>query len=349
MASNSISSHRVDAAVQGFLADAGQSDEMLVAHQIPEVKVDAKRFSGILYSMPPAAYLGDGARIANDSLKMSAQDPFPEIHADYTPTKNIYECVARGAKPRRIADREAARWDFPIQMLEQWTFTTRRTVNLAFEYDSLVNQIFATGNWPDVAVGALTGGAQVAWDVATSSPIQDGLAMRDLIRAGSGVYPDYGFVTYDVLQALRIHRETLGVFGTNAQGLVAVANAAPSDDAVLRFYADKWRLPGGLFCSQALYNSANSGQSTTIAEVASAQVWMGCKRGVSGGGLREGGVALLGQGPVSVVRVREYDLTGYRWRAEDPAGEYVAVDHSYTYVRPSDTTNTAYLLTGVVT
>lgn len=351
MASNSISSHRVDKAVEGYLLDAGQDEGVLVADKVPEITVGSKNFSGILYSMPLAAYLGDGSATATNKLKRAVDSPFPELFTDYVPTKTTYECEARGGKPRLLTDLEAARWDFSVELKAEKAYLLRRAILTGFEYDTMVGQVFAAGNWTNAAIGALTGGAGVAWSTkATSKPTQDGNAVRELIRSASGVYPDFGFITHNVLNALRTHPETLGALtiGAAPATMISIGNTILPDQAVLDLWAQRWGLSGGLFATDAQYNSANPGQAAVRAELAAGQLWMGCKRGVRGAMTGTGGVALLGSGPVSLLRVREYGLQGYSWRSEDPPGDWIAAEHSYTYVRPTDMAGTAYLVTGVV-
>lgn len=347
MASPYISAHRVDQAVQGFLADAGQDESVFIAPTLPTVEVGPENFSGILYTLPIETYLGDSTFVLGNGLKRAPKGTYPSPFGEHEANKTPYECEERSAKDF-IDDVTASRFRFPLGAEQMRAAILRRTLLLNFEADLAANVIFNAGNWSNAAIGALPGGAGVAWStLATSDPTRDGNAISDVIRGTSGVKPDYAVITYDVAQVLRRHPHTLGAITLGIGGSAVVGQTAAPLDAALALWADRWQLPNGIKVLSALYNSAAPLAAPTVASLATAQVWFGCSRGVTGGQQIEGG-AVLGNGPASFVILREQMLRGYRWLSNDPPGAYIAGAHSYAVARPTDMAGTAYLVTGVV-
>lgn len=351
--SKQIDSHRVDRAITGYLGAAIPENNPIARTAIPEQVVGPKNSSGLAYTYPLKALHGDGAKVGTAALKKGPGDTFPEIFTNVEPTKNEFKCEVHGGSPRLLSDREADRWDFDLSLIEEKAMMLNRTLDLDHEVVGLRDNVFNTANWYNADVAALTGGAHVAWSTpGTSDPNRDGNAMQKLIRGQSGVNADYGIMTYDLLNALRVHPQTLGIYSATAVGMASIAsggaNMGLDDDVVLGIWAKRWRLRLGLYVVDEMFNSANLGQDANLSEIASGKLWMGCKRGVMGISTGSAGVAIRGAGPVSLVRLVESQKTGYSWRENNPPGTKIAADESYCYLMPADMKGTAYLATGLV-
>src|SRR3990167_8143369 len=213
MASSFLTAYRYDVPISGMLADAGQDEGVFMAPTLPSVPVAPEDFSGSVWSMPIAAYLGDSRFITTDALKRAPDAPFAMPYGQHQPTRTNYECEERGAK-WFVAGREAARYRFPMGAHQTQATFHRRTGLIAYEYDIMRSTVFATGNWPDADCAALPGGGGIDWDTAGSPPTNDGMRIQEAIRIASGVNADLGIITHDVAFALRLHPETLNVIGT---------------------------------------------------------------------------------------------------------------------------------------
>lgn len=347
--SKQIDSHRVDKAITGYLGAAVPEFTPVARTAIPEVEVGAENYSGIAYTYPLKAMHGDGGKVGTAAMKRGPSDPFPELFTDVEPTKTTFQCEIHGGAPRSLSDREAERWQFDVGLIEEKAMMLNRSLDLDHELVGMRDTIFNTGNWFNAAVAALTGGAGVAWSTLnTSNPTKDGLAVGQIIRAASGVAPDYGCITNDVLNVLRYHPQTIGVYAASAVGLASVQDLAVPDDQVLAIWAKRWRLRLGLYVVDEMYNASNMGQDASLTEIGTGKLWMGCKRGAMGGIAAAGGVAIRGAGPVSVVRLVETQKRGYSWREDNPPATKIAADESYCYLTPTDMKGTAYLVTGLV-
>lgn len=352
MANLDTSRRHYDAPISGFLADGAQDANLFLGRKgaAPEVPVSAGEFKGTAWSMPLATYAGHGALISNNGFVFNPSGPYPRPFTGYKPTETSYECKHHGAAwDVSLVDIEHAE-KFPIAPHEQYAGIVGRNLELEFEYDLLNNAVYSTSNWADVAVTALTGGGQVAWNAAGSTPIKDGRAMQELIRARCGFYGDYGFVTHDVLLTLSTHPHTLRVLGDPTKGVAVVDGMVVDDQAVLALYAKLWRLKYGLFSSEAMYNTADPLAAMSLGEMASGKVWIGCKAGVQGAMTGQSGGTtgiMLGSGPVSFMVAREKAIFGKRWRTDEPDAEHGAGIQAYSFVFPSDMADTAELLTGV--
>lgn len=341
-----ITTRRVDRAVTGFLADVGQDESVFRADTLPTIQVTSKDFSGILFSLPLAMYTGDATHVGTGKLKRPAGATYPRPFGTYDAVQTTYECEER-AGADSIDDVTAERMDDVFDAIEQRATPLRRTILLDNEIEKFGTSgvVFNTANWPNVAVGALPGGGGAQWSAAGSTPVADGLAMQEAIRTAVGVYGDLGYMTHDVLDALRTHQQTLRLSGTLAQGL-ASSEIAVSDDEVIAFYRAKWRLRE-LYVVEALYNSANPGAALSLTEMRGGCVWFGCSSAARQARPARGG-AMLGRGPTSFAILQEKGMRGYLWRTDDPPATHFAAAHSWDVAYPSTMASTAYLLTGVV-
>jgi len=341
-----LTSGRVDELVTGFLGVAAQDEGALIAPTVPFIPVTADNYSGVLESLPVAAFLGDAGYTVGNALKRAPNASYPQPNVAHDYAKTTYGCEERSMEYFTDA-RTLERAQVPMQFERARAAMARRTLLLGYEYDMFVNNIFAAGNWAGqtAAVGALVGGGGVAWDGAGSTPVDDGLVMAELIRSGAGVKPDTCYMSHDVAQALRTHQQTLQLSGALAAGLASSSIALPLD-GVVELYRNWWGLDR-LSVVDAMYNTANPGQAASLSDVGAGFVWFGCQRGVDSAlPTRDG--AILDGGPASFVQLKEMDFTGYMWDTDNPPGRHVAGAHSYTIVFPSTMTVSAYLLTGVV-
>lgn len=355
-----------DAPLSGFLASPGEREDKLIAGTAPVLDVKSRDFSGTLWSMPLRTLLGDGEYVGSGKLKRAPNAKFPRPFNDFQMTETSYKCEERSLAD--FIDRVTRnRWAGPLAAEIVRAKSARMTLLLNFEAEVIGSTVFNTGNWPDVAIGGLGGrSAQLAWTAAGSTPKIDGRRLRDLVRtATGGIFPDYGYVTYAAVEACTSHPDFTGHRGTLAQGL-AQGPAVVSQNEVVEQMRAAWQLDE-LHVVEAMYNSANPGQTLSVAEIETGgQLWLGCKRGMVGAaGSPDGlaGGAQLGAGPVSFVVLRE-DLAaampetmgvvprggffGMRWETNDPPGTDMAAGHSFAVCIPTDMVNTACLLTGLV-
>lgn len=367
--SNFLDGNRpADAPLSGFLADAGDGEDRLVAGMAPTVDVSSKDFKGTVWSLPLAAMLGAGDHIGTGKLLRGERAKFPEPFNDYTFTETSYQCRERSFVD--YIDRVTlARFAGPLAPVRAEQFrakTGRMTLLLDFEAEVIANTVFNTGNWTNVAIGGLGGqSAQLAWTSAASTPLVDGRRLINLIRtATGGLKPDYGYITYAAVDACTNHKDFTGHVGTYAQGL-AQGSALVTHAQVIERMKAAWNLDD-LFVVESMYNSANPGQALSVSEIeAGGQLWLGCKRGMRGAGGSVEGIqngAMIVNGPVSFVVLRE-DLAmsmpdtmaavprrgffGLKWQENNPPLKAMAMGHSFAVVRPSDMSGSAYLLTGL--
>lgn len=344
MANAPTNARRYDTALSGFLAAAVQPDSVFKARDaVKGISVDPQRFKGILWSDDPRQYSGVAELVTGDGMKR-APSATSSKSGDFDPLQANYECIERAHK-KFLSEADENRSLFPMREEQRRMSMMGRLFQLELEYECFSGQIFNTSNWSNAAVGALVGGKQVAWNAATSSPTQDGLAMRQIIRNTRGVYPNVGVITQDVLETLRTHPETLGVYGTVAQGLVNAPSSLPSDDQVIEKWRQIWRLER-LIAVEAMYNTNGTGEVLSLSDIESGQVWFGCDQGMANASEVVGGVSIEG-GPVSLLRIDEIQPSADEERVKDPRGKWMYGWWSYVFVIPNDMASTAYLLTGV--
>lgn len=322
--------------------------------QLP-IRVDASggAYSGYINSYPLALALGDANLTGTSGAGIQRQSgsKYARPYAGHRQIQTAYACVERAAAvdiDEQDIERAGNRADRlrAAQLAPVWA-----TVRLAADR-ALVAKVFDTSTYLTATVAALTGGLQISWKAVGSSPTVDGLAMRKGIRDATGQLPDYGVISYDVLDALRYHPETLNakVYGDTADGpaAVIVRDTIVDDDAVLALWAKRWKLPNGLFVADAMYNSAMPGQSVSLSDISTAKVAFHCSQGIRGA-FQMGNDLTLGAGPVSLVMPMETDFRLKMDITTDPHGEQWTLKHSYGLAQPSNMTSTAFVLTACFT
>lgn len=367
MASN-LSTRRVDGILTEAMLAIAQDDSFLLGMQqgiLPIVNVSPDRYKGVAKNEALARFSGDRRLIGTGGLQRAPDAQYPETRTDAPMEETAYECIEHSEKGF-VDTVTASRENINGRMLAAQTRVGMglwRDVALDFEYQVFTSNIFTAGNWTSADVTALTGGTGTEWDTGGSTPIKDGLAVRNLIVGNTGgVAPDTGYMTQDVLQVLRYHEETFGM--TYAGTAATVRPIGPiSDDAVLDYYRRAWRLDR-LYAVESQYNTANPEQTASFATTAGTkQLWMGCTRGALpnyGAGETVSGIQ-LGAGPASFVVIKENmtqregaagmrgPLFWARWDSENPPGQNLATGHSFSVIRPTGMKVSAYHVAGVLT
>lgn len=355
MASANLTSGRPDPRLTQLLGKAASGNAgKYVAEKLPiHFRLsDASYFSGKVRSLPLNQVFGDARYVGTSALKRQAGGAYVDISRERSFNEVSFECDERSAMvmvDQLEVDRTANMELAALSMRDSRAIQLNSTLMDDFEYE-IVSALFSTSAYPDAAVAALTGGAQVAWNAAGSSPAKDGVAMRNLIRTASGEEPTMGVITHDVLEALRYHPETLGIVmrGTVANGFAAgvVPSALMTEDEVLSIWARLWNLKDGLFAVKALRNSANPAATGTLAELASGGVAFHTTNGLSNASQVVDNVDVMG-GAQSILCVRESEFRGYEDAVVTPYhGLQLVAKHSFDIVAPN--VNTAYVLTSVL-
>lgn len=358
MASQNLTSGRPDPRITGLLGKAAAGNAgRYIANALPinfnlASVGGAPYFRGYVRSLPLNQVYGDARAVGTDLLKRGPGQNYLNLTRERTFSETLFECAERSAKVLvdqieidRTDDDEIA----ALNMRDSRAMQLYSTLMDAFEFDVAAN-VFSTSLFQNAAVGALTGGVQIAWNEAGSSPARDGVAVKNLIRAQSGVRPSFACVSNDVVEALRYHPETLGVVlrGDATQGIAgaAVPAALLQDDEVLNIWARLWGLRDGLFKFDAMYNSANPAATGTLAEMASGVIAFHCADGLRVPPTQVVDNVEVFGGAQSILVLRESEMRGFENETIDPHGLQLAAKHSYDIIAPNALA--AYVLTDVL-
>ena len=355
MASTNLTSGRPDPRITGLLGKAASgnagkyiADKLPIHHRL----TDASFFSGKVRSLPLNQVYGASTMVGTSALKRAPNGAYANVGRDRTFAEVSYECDERSAKvdvDQLEVDRTSNTELAALSMRDSRAMQLYAAILDDFEYE-IVTALASTAAYPDASVAALTGGAQVAWNAAGSSPARDGVACRNLIRGVSGTEPSFGVVSNDVLEALRYHPETLGIVmrGTVANGFAAAAVSAAllRDDEVLTIWARLWGLRDGLFAIKAMRNTANPILTGTLAEMATGIVAFHCADGLQVPASQVVENVEVYGGAQSILCVRESSLRGYEDANIDPHGIQLVAKHSYDIVVPN--ANAAFVLTSIL-
>lgn len=322
--------------------------------QLPcRVPATGGAYSGYVNSYPLALQLGDANLTSTSGAGIQRQSGsrYARPYNGHRAIQTAYACVERAVATdidEQDIERAGANAD---RLRAQQVAPLWATTRLAAER-VLIAKVFDTSTYLTATVAALTGGGQVSWLAVGSTPTNDGLKMRKAVRDATGQLPDYGVISYDVLDALRIHPETLNakVFGDTADGpaAVIVRDTIVEDDAVLAMWAKRWKLPNGLFVADSMYNAGMPGQSVSLTDISTAKVAFHCSQGCRGA-FQVGNDIELGAGPASLVVPVEADFRLRMDMNTDPHGEQWTLKHSYGTCQPSNMTSTAFVLTACFT
>jgi hypothetical protein len=353
MASTNITSGRVSPIISELLLTAAQGNAgRYLAGMLPcnFQLASGSLFKGDLRTLPTAQIFGDARAVGTGILKRQAGSEYHDLSRARAFSTVSYECIERAARVF-VDDQDLARTsDSAIAGLNMRQSRALQLVSGLLddlEYDCLA-AVFNTTNFQNAAVGALTGGAGVAWNAAGSSPSRDGVAVQNLIRAQAGGQADYAVLTWDVAQALRYHPETINVSRVTS-GAASVSTTVRTMDETLALWAERWELPLGVFVVKALYNSANPANTASLAEFQTGKAAFHCAAGLKGAVQVQDNVDIAG-GLVSLVNLQESGYRGYEDPQTNPHGIQLAAKHSYAYTAAgaSAATRPAYIITGVV-
>lgn len=322
--------------------------------QLPcRVPATGGAYSGYVNAYPLALHLGDANLTGTSGAGIQRQSgsAYARPYAGHRVVQTAYACIER-AVAVDIDEQDLMRAGANVDRLRAAQIAPLwATTRLAAER-ALIAKVFDTSTYLTATVAALTGGSGISWKAAGSTPTSDGLAMRKAVRDATGQAPDYGVISYDVLDALRYHPETLNakVYGDTADGpaAVIVRDTIVEDDAVLALWARRWKLPNGLFVADSMYNAAMPGQSVSLTDISTAKVAFHCSQGTRGA-FQVGNDVNLGAGPASLVIPVEDDFRLLVNPITDPHGEQWTLKHSYGICQPSNMTSTAFVLTACFT
>ena len=355
MASTNLTSGRPDPRLTGLLGKAASGNAgKYVSEKLPIHfrLTDASYFSGKVRSLPLNQVYGDARVVGTSALKRGPNGEYLNLSRERSFDEVSFECAERAARvlvDQLEIDRTQNVELAALNMRDSRAMQLNAAIMDDFEYD-VVSNTFSTSVYQNSPVALLSGGAQVAWNAAGSSPAKDGVAARNLIRSQSGVKPTLGVITNDVLEALRYHPETLGVImrGNAANGLAAAATASAmlQDDEVLAVWAKLWGLKDGLFAVDAMRNSANPSAAGTLAEMAAGKVAFHCVDGLRIPATQVVENVEVFGGAQSILCVRESELRGYEDVTINPHGLQLTAKHSYDIVAPNALA--AYVLTSVL-
>ncbi|MGA1525298.1 MAG: hypothetical protein ACO4CZ_15130 [Planctomycetota bacterium] len=205
-------------------------------------------------------------------------------------------------------------------------------------------------SWGNAALSAITGGSGVKFGASGSQPIKDFTRVRELVRLKAfGAYPDTMVIGHAAAVPL--------IFDAQIQGAVLLNSGTAgvtSRDAVAQMLAEDMtavekvlsaRLKMNVFIASAMYESANLGIATNVADIAPDSFWMGCLGNANVVRTRTG--AKLRR--VAVVECVHTEDTAGDVNWYDGLGRKVYVDSIREY-KALDTTSAAfgYLVTDCV-
>ncbi len=328
-----------------------QPPNAFIADRLPiVVPARGAAYRGNINSFPLAMFGGDANLVTGSAIKRASGSEYRSAYNGHRKVSTSYECAERALRTvidQQDIDRSGGDAN---RVRAQLILPEYLTIKLEKEY-AVAAAVFATATYPNAAVGALDGGAQVAWTSAGSDPTKDGLAMREKIRTATGVYPSFAVISHDVALHLAQHPQTLGVrvYGDLSDGPTsqAVQSMSVSFDDVCTIWAKRWQLAGGVFVTDALYNSAMPGQAASLSEISAGKVAFHCNQGIFGA-FQLGNDIELGAGPVSLVMPMESEFRHDEYVCDNPIGEAHVLRHSYGLAVPSNMTSCAYILTGTV-
>lgn len=350
MASNNQTSGRTNPIISNLLltsANANEGKYTFNKLKFAEYLLDnPSYFKGQIAAIPLAQQFGDGRVVGTGVLKRNVGGSYVDVSRERTFDTTDFECVER-APVTYIDQLEIDRTgDDRIALLNMKNSRTLQLTSAIFddfEYD-LLAAVFNTSSFSNATVAGLTGGIGTAWNAAGSSPAKDGVAVQNLMRA-RGAKVDYAVISFDVLQTLRSHPETLGVWYKTS----GATNAPPvlDADATLQYWAQKWGLSKGVHVAETMYNSANPASTASLSEFVSGKVAFHCADGLSNSYNIGGNITA--NGLVSLAIVRESQYRGYEDPTTNPHGLQLTAKHSYALVTPyaSAAYRPAYILTSV--
>lgn len=347
MASVNITSGRQSPVISELLIGAASGNAgRYIAGQLPCIfDLAPGKFKGTLRTLPVAQSYGDKRAVGTGALKRQSGASYYDLTRERAFDETSFEAVERAAAVFVDEQDELRTLDEEISGLKMRQSRAMQLITSIlddFEYDVL-SALFSTATYPDAAVSALTGGVQVAWDTAGSSPAADFVAVENITRAACGDRPTFGVMSHDVLQSLRFNAETLNVKVVTS-GAAPVARPIVKWSDVLEMWADRWELSDGLFVVDAMYNSANPGQSASLAEIISGKIAFHTSNGIKNASQVAENVDVIG-GVQSFLVLREQGYRGYEDATINPHGVQLAGKHSYTTAAP--VTGGAYILTAV--
>jgi len=350
MASNNLTSGRTNPIISNLLLTSAAANEGkytfsklgFAGFSLP----NASYFKGQFAAIPLAQQFGDARVVGTGALKRNSGGTYVDVTRERAFDTTDYECIERAPKAfidqldiDRTGDDRIALLNMKMSRALQLT----SAIFDDFEYD-VCSTVFNTSSFSNATVVGLTGGVGTAWSAAGSSPAKDGVAVQNLLRA-RGAKADYAVISFDVLQTLRSHPETLGVWYRTS----GATNAAPvlAADATLAFWAEKWGLSKGVHVVETMYNSANPASTAVLSEFVTGKVAFHCADGLSNAYSIGGGITA--NGLVSLAIVRESEYRGYEDPTTDPHGLQLVGKHSYALVTPyaSAVYRPAYILTSV--
>ena len=307
---------------------------------------DTSLFKGTVRAIPIVHQYGEGGAVTDGSLIRQAHSQYFDATRARSFDETSYECLERSAKvlvDQQEVDDTANTEIAGLRMRESRLLHLTSLVFDAMEYDSC-SAIFNTSNFSNATAALLSGGAGVAWNAAGSSPAKDGIAIQNLLRA-RGAKADYAVCSFDVAQSLRIHPETLNVWYKTS----GATNAEPIADMdfALSLWAKRWGLSKGLYCVEAMYNSANPASTASLTEYASGKIAFHCADGLSNTYNVGGNITANGQ--VSLMCIRTQEPQVLEDVTTDPHGLQFTLKHRFTFHTPyaSAATRPAYIITAV--
>lgn len=270
--------HPVNEILTEVAVNAVPRDQQLIARNLcPPIPVDALTGQILVENIRNFAGAGD----LNLKRAPGADRQTLSEHDRGTPVSFSLDCFSLqksfAIEHNRLRDYS----QFPTQEETRVVRSVSRAVKLAIESE-VAGLITASANWSNAALGSLSGGTQVKWDLQTGKPLYDLTAIAELIRTGSGlgVKPDTVVMGHAVALAMTRNAEVRGLAGTFAQGLVA-GPATVTFSAVKQAVAMTLDIsPDRVFIGSSRYASANAGQtSPAYADTWGDYLWMGCLLG----------------------------------------------------------------------
>lgn len=337
--------------LQAFAKGAVQDDTAFVADRCMErsgAQIDMSSIGTdvVLQVQDPRNMLGNPE---NNNVRAPG-DERPSLGRRFAPT--TVTCSIKDYSKKDIVDRlEIAAALNVTELLTDRAAEIARAVKIERE-KRFLDIVLGTSvvSWSNAALAAITNGSGVKFGASGSRPIHDFSQVRELVRVkAKGAYPDTIIMGHDVAVPL--------IDDPQLQGAVLLNNGTAgvtSRDAIAQMLAEDMtqleaalgaKLKMNVFIASAMYETANLGQATSVANIAPDSFWMGCLGNANIVRTRTG--ARLRR--VAFVEcVHTPDTSGDKdW--EDGLGRKVFTDSIREYT-PLDTTSAAfgYLVTDCV-
>lgn len=282
---------------------AMQSMDRLIGRKLlPRVRVSGKAANGTVFVENSGSFLGlsQGAGLG---LRRPANAAFPTMQtAD--PTTVTYACEEFALASPLIPDTHMRRSQFPDDLPQREAEAVGR--NLALQEEQRISQLFfATANWPDAALAAVSGAGAQWNNHNTATPLTDLEILRQsLYEQYMGVMPDTVIIGAAPAWNLVRCAQFRGVFFVTS-GAASNVNAVINEEAAKQIIRDQIGIPNVYF-GKARVRTSNPAQTLTAGYLWGTSVWIGCLDGANpvgldGGSVRTRPVAALGIDEETVV------------------------------------------------